>query len=182
MPQKVYAKTCLLCWTSTEARKGRVFLGSLIRNCFTTWLSQGIAVVEPNVRGSVGYGKTYTHLDDVEKRLDSVEDVACLIDHLVGRNRHSRSPEGRRDGGELRRIHDAELRRADAGAAVLCGMHRWDGLISSHFWKTRPITAARIVRVNTVRSRGIGQTLYDVSPIAKVDDITGPLMIIHGKK
>lgn len=30
------------------------------------------AVVAPNIRGSTGYGKTYVHLDDVEKRLDSV--------------------------------------------------------------------------------------------------------------
>jgi dipeptidyl aminopeptidase/acylaminoacyl peptidase len=39
------------------------------------YLSEGFAVLEPNVRGSAGYGREYTHLDDVEKRLDSVKDL-----------------------------------------------------------------------------------------------------------
>ncbi|MDT8305738.1 MAG: S9 family peptidase [Anaerolineae bacterium] len=36
----------------------------------------GYAVLAPNVRGSTGYGKAYSHLDDVEKRMDSVADLA----------------------------------------------------------------------------------------------------------
>ncbi|PSP15670.1 S9 family peptidase, partial [Halobacteriales archaeon QH_10_67_13] len=36
------------------------------------FLSRGYALFEPNVRGSAGYGREYTHLDDVENRMDSV--------------------------------------------------------------------------------------------------------------
>lgn len=36
----------------------------------------GYAVLAPNVRGSTGYGKAYSHLDDVERRMDSVADLA----------------------------------------------------------------------------------------------------------
>jgi len=39
-------------------------------------LSQGFAVLMPNVRGSSGYGRSYTESDDVAKRLDSVTDLA----------------------------------------------------------------------------------------------------------
>jgi len=39
-------------------------------------LQNGYAVLAPNVRGSTGYGKHYSHLDDVEKRMHSVEDLA----------------------------------------------------------------------------------------------------------
>lgn len=39
-------------------------------------VGQGHAVLAPNVRGSTGYGNAYGHLDDVEKRLDSVADLA----------------------------------------------------------------------------------------------------------
>jgi dipeptidyl aminopeptidase/acylaminoacyl peptidase len=46
------------------------------------FLSRGYAVFEPNVRGSTGYGKAYTHLDDVEKRMDSVRDLNAAVDWL----------------------------------------------------------------------------------------------------
>ncbi|MDX1664766.1 MAG: alpha/beta fold hydrolase [Candidatus Promineifilaceae bacterium] len=39
-------------------------------------VASGYAVFAPNVRGSTGYGKRYSHLDDVEKRMDSVADLA----------------------------------------------------------------------------------------------------------
>ena len=40
------------------------------------FLQNGYAVFVPNVRGSTGYGKYYSHLDDVRKRMDSVADLA----------------------------------------------------------------------------------------------------------
>ncbi|QZY00494.1 S9 family peptidase [Halobaculum rubrum] len=48
------------------------------------FLNRGYAVLEPNVRGSSGYGKAYSHLDDVEKRMDSVADVAAGVEWLHG--------------------------------------------------------------------------------------------------
>ena len=48
-------------------------------------VGRGYAVAAPNVRGSSGYGKRFEHLDDVEKRLDSVEDLASLHAWLSAR-------------------------------------------------------------------------------------------------
>ena len=45
-------------------------------------LSHGYAVFEPNVRGSAGYGKEYSHLDDVENRMDSVRDIESAVSWL----------------------------------------------------------------------------------------------------
>jgi dipeptidyl aminopeptidase/acylaminoacyl peptidase len=39
-------------------------------------VAQGFAVLLPNVRGSSGYGRAWAESDDVEKRLDSVADLA----------------------------------------------------------------------------------------------------------
>src|SRR5204862_3435932 len=46
------------------------------------YLSRGYAILAPNVRGSTGYGKKFTHLDDVRKREDSVKDLAAAVDWL----------------------------------------------------------------------------------------------------
>lgn len=46
------------------------------------FLARGYAIFEPNVRGSSGYGREYTHLDDVENRMDSVADIAAGLDWL----------------------------------------------------------------------------------------------------
>jgi len=42
-------------------------------------VSEGWRIVAPNVRGSTGYGRTYVHLDDVRKRMDSVRDLRDLV-------------------------------------------------------------------------------------------------------
>ena len=38
-------------------------------------VSHGMSVLQPNVRGSTGYGRTYLHLADVRRREDSVADL-----------------------------------------------------------------------------------------------------------
>src|SRR5919206_494104 len=43
---------------------------------------RGYAVLSPNVRGSTGYGKAYTHLDDVRLRMDAVRDLAHAVEWL----------------------------------------------------------------------------------------------------
>jgi dipeptidyl aminopeptidase/acylaminoacyl peptidase len=48
---------------------------------FTQFLvrEMGFVVIQPNVRGSSGYGKTYLNLDNGEDREDSVKDIGALI-------------------------------------------------------------------------------------------------------
>ena len=42
-------------------------------------LREGLAVIAPNFRGSTGYGSTFERLDDIDRRLDAVHDVACGV-------------------------------------------------------------------------------------------------------
>ncbi len=46
--------------------------------------ASGYAVLEPNVRGSTGYGYRYQSLDDVRLRMDSVADLAATVRWLTG--------------------------------------------------------------------------------------------------
>jgi dipeptidyl aminopeptidase/acylaminoacyl peptidase len=43
----------------------------------------GCAVIEPNVRGSTGYGKTYLALDNGYNREHSVQDIGALLDWIA---------------------------------------------------------------------------------------------------
>jgi dipeptidyl aminopeptidase/acylaminoacyl peptidase len=45
----------------------------------------GAALVLPNVRGSIGYGKTYLALDDGYRREDAVKDIGKLLDWIATR-------------------------------------------------------------------------------------------------
>lgn len=48
------------------------------------WVNElGLAVLQPNVRGSTGYGKTYTQLDNGMLRMDSVKDIGALLDWIA---------------------------------------------------------------------------------------------------
>lgn len=64
--------------------------------------NQGFIVVAPNVRGSMGYGRTYVQLDDKRKRMDSVADLAWLAKDLSNQeevNGHAIGIMGRSYGG-----------------------------------------------------------------------------------
>ena len=43
----------------------------------------GIAIIQPNVRGSTGYGKTFLALDNGKLREDSVKDIGALLDWIA---------------------------------------------------------------------------------------------------
>ena len=62
--------------------EGQATIGFLGRsNYFVAEL--GIAYLQPNVRGSSGYGKTFIALDDGLKREDSVKDIGALLDWIA---------------------------------------------------------------------------------------------------
>lgn len=141
-------------------------------------VSRGFAVAVPNVRGSTGYGKRYEHLDDREKRLDSVRDLASLHEWLT--------TTGRVDAARV-----ALVGGSYGGYMVLAGLAFHPDLfaagvdivgISSLVTFLENTAAWR----RTFREREYGflatdrEFLNDASPITHVDRIRAPLFIVHG--
>ncbi len=72
---------------------------------FPLLLDAGITVFPPNVRGSGGFGRSFMHADDREKRFAAIDDVADCVRHLVERGIADRTGSPARL--VLRRISDA---------------------------------------------------------------------------
>ncbi len=143
------------------------------------YVSQGIAIVEPNVRGSLGYGKTYCHLDDVEKRLDSVKDIKALVDHLIEEgiaDKDRIGVMGGSYGGFMTLNCAARYPELWCCCVATVGMFN----LVTFLENTSPYRRRHREQEygSLEKHRDI---LYNVSPVAKVDDIVGPLLIIHGK-
>ena len=142
-------------------------------------VSRGYAVAAPNVRGSTGYGKAYAHLDDVEKRLDSVEDLRALHTWLSARPKIDGSRAavyGGSYGGYM--VLAALAFQPEIWAA---GMERV-GIASlvTFLENTSPYRRA-------VREREYGSLERDreflerASPLTHVDAIRAPLFVQHGR-
>ena len=143
------------------------------------FLSRGYAVLAPNVRGSTGYGKTYTHLDDVKLREDSVKDLAAAVEWLKTSG-----------GADARRI--AVMGGSYGGYMTLAAITLYPDLwaaavemygISNFETNLRNTSGYR----RRQREREYGtlagdlEFLRSVSPIYKVDRIKAPLLVFQGK-
>jgi dipeptidyl aminopeptidase/acylaminoacyl peptidase len=142
-------------------------------------VANGYAVAAPNVRGSTGYGKRYEHLDDVERRLDSVGDLAALHDWLGGRPSIDASRAavyGRSYGGYM------------VLAALAFQPERWAagiecvGIASlvTFLQNTSPYRRAAREREYGSLERD-REVLERVSPLTHIDAIRAPLFIQHGR-
>jgi len=143
------------------------------------FLSRGYAILAPNVRGSTGYGKTFSHLDDVFKREDSVKDLAAAVEWL--------KTEG---GADPKRI--AVMGGSYGGYMVLAAITLYPDIWSA------AVEMFGIANFETnlqrtsgyrrkLREREYGtldkdlEFLKSISPIYKVDRIKAPLFVLQGR-
>lgn len=142
------------------------------------FLAMGYAVIAPNVRGSTGYGKSFSRLDNVEKRMDAVEDMIALAGWV-------------RDHPGLDAGRIVLYGGSYGGFMVLAGLTEQPDLWAagvdivgiSHFVTFLENTsdyrrAHREAEYGSLEHhRGFFES---ISPLNKADQIEAPLFVVHG--
>lgn len=142
------------------------------------FVNRGYAVLTPNVRGSIGYGRTYTHLDDVEKRMDSVADLDAIARWL-------------RDSGLVDGDRMAVMGGSYGGFMVLATLTTYPDLWAAGVdivgianFETFLQNTSAYRRHWRIPEYGDpdrdAELLRRISPINHMDRIAAPLIVIHG--
>lgn len=139
-------------------------------------LHRGYAVFSPNVRGSTGYGKTYTHLDDVELRMDSVRDLAHAAYWLREKGHGRVAVMGGSYGGFMVLAALTGYPELWSAGVDIVGIANLVTFLENTGSYRRALREAEYGSLE--RDRGF---LESISPIHKAEEIRAPLMVIHGK-
>ena len=139
-------------------------------------LGRGYAVFAPNVRGSTGYGKAYTHLDDVYLRMDSVEDLAHAVHWLRGRGHQRVAVMGGSYGGFMVLAALTEYPELWTAGVDIVGIANMVTFLENTGSYRRTLREPEYGSLERDRD-----FLESISPIHKAEEITSPLMVIHGK-
>lgn len=142
------------------------------------YLNRGYAIWAPNVRGSTGYGKTFTHLDDVRKREDSVKDLAAGVAWL-------------KSSGWIDPKKIAVMGGSYGGymtlAAITLYPDLWAAAVDSFGIANFKTFLARTASYRAgLRASEYGDPLADgdfldsISPLHKADRIRAPLLVLQG--
>ncbi len=145
---------------------------------FPPLLAAGISVFLPNVRGSGGFGRSFMHADDREKRFAAIDDVADSVGFLVD---NDVAPAdyiaccGWSYGGYLTQAALAFHPELFAAGISICGMSD----LNTWYRTTEPwIAAAAYPKYgHPVSDR---ELLEQLSPLQRVDAVTAPLLLVHG--
>ncbi|CAA9400323.1 MAG: Acylamino-acid-releasing enzyme [uncultured Rubrobacteraceae bacterium] len=139
-------------------------------------LGRGHAVLLPNVRGSTGYGKGYTHLDDVRLRMDSVKDLAHAAYWLRERGHEKVAVMGGSYGGFMVLAALTEYPELWSAGVDIVGIANLVTFLENTGSYRRKLREPEYGSLENDR-----EFLRSISPIHKADRITAPLMVVHGK-
>jgi len=144
------------------------------------FVDAGFVYVEPNVRGSDGYGKTWLHADDGPKRLAIITDIEDCAKYI--REKWS-------DGGKAPKV--GIMGGSYGGYSTLVGMTMFAGAydagaeivgisnLVSFLQNTAPYR--RALRISEYGDPDKDrEALLELSPITHVDKVKGPMLLIQG--
>lgn len=141
-------------------------------------VQEGFAVLAPNVRGSAGYGKTYSHMDDRERRYDALADVEQAYHWLVGQDLADPGRigiMGASYGGFTVLYCLTRQPELWAAGVDIVGIANFDTFFKHTGPWRRKLRASKYGDPDTH-----ADLLRDLSPIHRVDQIKAPLMVVQG--
>lgn len=141
--------------------------------------SLGMAVLTLNVRGSTGYGKAYSHLDDTDKRLDAVKDVEYAVKWLRQRDdviQDRIAVYGRSYGGFMTLASLVFYPELWAAGVEMVGIANFVSFLERTGPWRRKHREAEYGSLEHDR-----EMLERISPLNHIDNIRAPLMVCHGK-
>jgi len=139
-------------------------------------IERGHAVFSPNVRGSTGYGKAFTHLDDVRLRMDSVKDLAHAAYWLRERGHERIAVMGGSYGGFMVLAALTEYPDLWSAGVDIVGIANLVSFLENTGSYRRGLREPEYGSLQNDR-----EFLESISPIHKAGRITAPLMVVHGK-
>jgi len=143
-------------------------------------LDRGLAVFQPNVRGSTGFGRTYVTLDDQKKRRDSVRDLIDMLGALEedGRVDTSRAAVvGGSYGGYMVNAVLALYPDAFDAGASLYGVGNW---VTALQVASPALKASDRIEYGDIREQEWIDYYTENSPITLADNIKVPVLYSHG--
>jgi dipeptidyl aminopeptidase/acylaminoacyl peptidase len=141
----------------------------------------GVAMIQPNVRGSRGYGKTFLSLDNGRLREDSVKDIGALLDWIAQQPDLDASRvvvAGGSYGGYMSLAVAATYPDRIAGAIDVVGISHFVTFLESTESYRRDL---RRVEYGDERDPAMREFLHRISPLTNADRIRKPLFVVQGK-
>ena len=160
--------------------EGQATIGFLGRNNF--FINElGIALLQPNVRGSSGYGKTYLALDNGVKREDSVKDIGALLDWIATQPDLDATRVmviGGSYGGYMSLAVAATYASRIAAAIDVVGISNFVTFLERTETYRRDLRRAEYgdERVPSMRA-----FLEKISPLTNASNIRKPLLVVQGR-
>jgi dipeptidyl aminopeptidase/acylaminoacyl peptidase len=146
------------------------------------WAAElGVAVLAPNVRGSLGYGRGYLGLDDGKRREDAVADIGALLDWIATRPELDETRVavyGASYGGYMvlaSAVHYSDRLKA---AVDIVGISNFVTFLENTQSYRRDL---RRVEYGDERDPEMRKHLEAISPLNNVEKIAVPMFVVQGQ-
>jgi dipeptidyl aminopeptidase/acylaminoacyl peptidase len=141
----------------------------------------GVVLIQPNVRGSSGYGKTFLKLDDGYQREDSVKDIGALFDWIA--TQPDLDPKrvlvmGGSYGGYMSLAVSTLYADRIAGSIDIVGISNFVSFLERTESYRRDL---RRVEYGDERDPKMREFMERIAPLNNADKITKPLFVVQGR-